>query len=69
MANRFVEKLSGLAELTAEDKAALEKATARPRRYVRPIRTDHHRAHLTVFDDTGKFVSYCTASKGDYEDS
>ncbi|WP_076070252.1 Crp/Fnr family transcriptional regulator [Sphingomonas montana] len=34
MANRFVEKLSGLAELTAADKAALEKATARPRRYV-----------------------------------
>jgi CRP-like cAMP-binding protein len=34
MANPFVQKLSGLAELTADDAAALESATARPRRYV-----------------------------------
>lgn len=34
MANRFVQKLSGLAELTAGDVAALENATANPRRYV-----------------------------------
>lgn len=34
MANRFVQKLSGLAELTASDAAALEEITARPRRYV-----------------------------------
>lgn len=33
MVNRFVQKLSGLAELTAEDAAALEAATAHPRRY------------------------------------
>ena len=33
MANRFVQKLSGMAELTAGDAAALENATARPRRY------------------------------------
>ena len=34
MANRFVEKLSGLVELTADDAAALEKATSNPRKYV-----------------------------------
>lgn len=34
MANRFVQKLSGLADLTAADAAALENATSRPRRYV-----------------------------------
>ncbi|RYG89572.1 MAG: Crp/Fnr family transcriptional regulator [Alphaproteobacteria bacterium] len=34
MANPFVKKLSGLAEITDEDASALEKATARPRRYV-----------------------------------
>lgn len=34
MANRFVHKLSGLAELTAHDAAALEKATSGPRKYV-----------------------------------
>lgn len=34
MANRFVQKLSGLAEFTAADCAALEKATSNPRRYV-----------------------------------
>ena len=34
MANRFVQKLSGLAELTADDASALEKVTSRPRRYV-----------------------------------
>lgn len=34
MANRFVHKLSGLAELTADDAAALEKATSGPRKYV-----------------------------------
>ena len=33
MANPFVRKLSGLAELTAEDTAALEAATAHPRHY------------------------------------
>ncbi len=33
MVNRFVQKLSGLAELTADDCAALRRATARPRRY------------------------------------
>ena len=33
MANRFVEKLSGLAELSARDVATLEAATAHPRRY------------------------------------
>ena len=33
MTNRFVEKLSGLAELTATDAAALVRATAFPRRY------------------------------------
>jgi CRP-like cAMP-binding protein len=34
MANPFVQKLSGLAELTVADALALESATARPRRYV-----------------------------------
>ncbi|UZK67756.1 Crp/Fnr family transcriptional regulator [Sphingomonas sp. M1-B02] len=34
MANSFVQKLSGLANLTEADAAALEAATARPRRYV-----------------------------------
>ena len=34
MANRFVNKLNGLAELTAADTMALENATGRPRRYV-----------------------------------
>lgn len=34
MANRFVQKLSGLVKLTAEDAAVLEEATSRPRRYV-----------------------------------
>ena len=34
MANRFVQKLSGLAELTADDSSALERATSRPRSYV-----------------------------------
>lgn len=34
MANPFVGKLSGLADLTAKDIASLEAATARPRRYV-----------------------------------
>ncbi len=34
MANRFVKKLSGLAELTAADAAALEHATVNPRRYI-----------------------------------
>lgn len=34
MANRFVQKLSGYADLTAADIAALEAATARPRKYV-----------------------------------
>jgi len=33
MANRFVEKLSRLAELTAHDAAVLEKATSRPHSY------------------------------------
>ena len=33
MANRFVQKLSGLADLTDSDVAALEAATALPRRY------------------------------------
>jgi CRP-like cAMP-binding protein len=33
MANRFVEKLSSLADLTASDVAALEAATAKPHRY------------------------------------
>lgn len=33
MVNRFVQKLSGLAELTADDESALEFATAHPRRY------------------------------------
>lgn len=33
MANRFVEKMSGLTDLTARDVAALEAVTARPRRY------------------------------------
>ena len=33
MANRFVQKLSGLAELTAGEASALESATAFPRRY------------------------------------
>ena len=33
MANQFVRKLSGLAELTADDAAALVSATAHPRRY------------------------------------
>ncbi|MCL6250833.1 Crp/Fnr family transcriptional regulator [Altererythrobacter sp. KTW20L] len=34
MANRFVQKLSGLADLDADDAAALERVTAKPRRYV-----------------------------------
>lgn len=34
MANQFVKKLSGLAELTPKDVAALEAATSRPRRYL-----------------------------------
>lgn len=34
MANRFVQKLSGLAELTTADAAALEHATVNPRRYI-----------------------------------
>lgn len=34
MANPFIKKLSGLAELTDTDAAALERATSRPRRYV-----------------------------------
>lgn len=34
MANRFVQKLSGLAELTASDVSALESVTSKPRRYV-----------------------------------
>jgi CRP-like cAMP-binding protein len=34
MTNRFVRKLSGLADLTADDVLALENITARPRRYV-----------------------------------
>lgn len=34
MANPFVKKLSGLAELAPADVAALESATSRPRRYV-----------------------------------
>lgn len=34
MANPFVQKLSGLADLTVADAAALESATANPRRYV-----------------------------------
>ncbi|WP_260600090.1 Crp/Fnr family transcriptional regulator [Sphingomonas endolithica] len=34
MANPFVQKLSGLAELTVADASALEKATSNPRRYV-----------------------------------
>ena len=34
MANRFVEKLSGMVELAASDAAALQKATANRRRYV-----------------------------------
>ena len=34
MVNRFVQKLSGLAELTLGDVSALKAATARPRRYV-----------------------------------
>lgn len=34
MANRFVDKLSGLVELASGDVAALEKATANPRTYV-----------------------------------
>ncbi|WP_174298912.1 Crp/Fnr family transcriptional regulator [Sphingomonas bacterium] len=33
MANRFVQKLSGLVDLTARDIVALEAATARPRNY------------------------------------
>ena len=33
MVNRFVQKLRGLAELTAGDAAAIEDATSRPRRY------------------------------------
>lgn len=33
MVNRFVEKLSRLADLTAEDAAVLQKATSAPRRY------------------------------------
>jgi CRP-like cAMP-binding protein len=33
MANRFIEKMSGLADLTASDVAALEAATAKPQRY------------------------------------
>lgn len=34
MVNRFVKKLSGLAELTADDAETLTQATAHPRRYV-----------------------------------
>lgn len=34
MSNRFVQKLSGLAELTVEDAAALQTITSSPRRYV-----------------------------------
>ncbi|GGE97828.1 Crp/Fnr family transcriptional regulator [Sphingomonas prati] len=34
MANRFVQKLCGLAELATDDRSAIEKATACPRRYV-----------------------------------
>ncbi|MGI4811278.1 MAG: Crp/Fnr family transcriptional regulator [Janthinobacterium lividum] len=34
MANPFVQKLSGLVELTVDDAASLEDATSRPRRYV-----------------------------------
>ncbi|MES2497610.1 MAG: Crp/Fnr family transcriptional regulator [Pseudomonadota bacterium] len=34
MSNRFVQKLNGLAELTADDAHALESATANPRRYL-----------------------------------
>ena len=34
MSNRFIEKLNGLATLSAEDIAALEAATAKPRNYV-----------------------------------
>jgi len=34
MTNKFVDKLSGLAELTDVDKAALLRSTAQPRRYV-----------------------------------
>jgi CRP-like cAMP-binding protein len=33
MANRFVHKMNGLAKLTADDVAALERATVQPRRY------------------------------------
>lgn len=33
MANRFIQKMSGLVDLTARDVAALEAATARPQRY------------------------------------
>lgn len=33
MANRFITKLRGLAELTAADAAALQKVTSHPRRY------------------------------------
>ena len=33
MVNRFVQKMSGMAELTVLDIAALEAATANPRRY------------------------------------
>ena len=33
MANRFVQKMSGMADLTASDVAALEAATVNPRRY------------------------------------
>ena len=38
VANHFIDKLSGLADLTAADVAALTAATARPRRY--PARRD-----------------------------
>lgn len=34
MANRFIQKLNGMAELTASDTAALAAATSSPRRYV-----------------------------------
>lgn len=34
MVNRFVQKLGGMAELTASDAATLKNATAHPRRYV-----------------------------------
>lgn len=34
MSNRFVQKLSGLAALTADDAVALENATANPRNYI-----------------------------------